>query len=118
MTATAVGSDTRRSLKLGAAPHKQRKNTMDGDRMYDVLMMCVENWRVHGIVRNHPQMSQRGALGSCSHVYHASALIAANDSRFSSTNGDSGIASIRSGRPTSNACSAPGISLRVQTTSG
>ncbi len=80
--------------------------------------MCAENSMVQGMVRNHPQISQRGACGSCAHAYQASAQIAANDSRFSRMNGDSGIASTRSGRPTSSACSAPGISLRVQTTSG
>ena len=61
--------------------------------------MCAENSMVQGMVRNHPQISQRGACGSCAHAYQASAQIAANDSRFNSTNGDSGIASTRSGRP-------------------
>ena len=118
IAAKARGADRRRRLKVGTASKKPRKKTIAGARMYDVLMMCVENCSVHGIVRNQPQINHRGTAGSCRHAYHASAAIAANDSRFSSTKGASGIARMRSGRPTSMACSAPGISLRVQTTSG
>ena len=81
----ATGAGMRRRLKLGIASKNPRKNTIAGARMYDVLMRCAENWIVHGIVRNHPQINQRGVWGRCSQAYHASAQTAANDSRFSST---------------------------------
>ena len=94
------------------------KNMQAAGSTYDGLLTWVENCSVHGTVRNHPQMSQRGTRGRCRHAYHASAPSAANDSRFSSTNGASGTGAIFSGTPTSSPCSAPGISLLVQTTSG
>src|SRR6267142_5070325 len=81
-------------------------------------MRCAENCTVQGIVRNHPQISQRGAPGRWALTYDANTASAANDVRFKRTNGDSGYGAIRSGTPTSNACSAPGISLLVHTTSG
>src|SRR5215217_2209202 len=116
MTAKAAAGGRRRRLMRGVASKKPRKKRMDGARMYDVLMTCAENCSVHGAVRNHPQISQGGADGSCWQTYHASAQTAPNDKRLSSTNGASGIGITVSGRPTSRACSAPGISLRVQTT--
>ena len=51
-------------------------------------------------------------------MYHMNQTKAANESRFRRTNGDSGIGAMLSGIPTSSACSAPGISLLVHTTSG
>ena len=60
MTAKAAGAGSSCSRRSGVASKKPRKNTIAGARMYDVLIMCVENCSVHGMVRNHPQISQRG----------------------------------------------------------
>ena len=74
--------------------------------------------KIHGIVKNQPQISQRGIDGTRRDTNKASAASDAADSRFSSTNGDSGTGTSFSGAPTSHGCSAPGISLFVHTTSG
>jgi hypothetical protein len=118
ISACATGGETRRRPSDGTASKKPRKNTIAAGSTYDGLFTCVENCSVQGIVRNHPQINQRGERGSCSQVYHASAASAPNERRFSSTNGASGIGARASGTPTSSACSAPGISLLVHTTSG
>src|SRR6185503_11338565 len=116
--ACAIGGGTIRRLSAGTVSKKPMKNSTAAGRAYDGLLTWVENCSVHGTVRNQPQTSQRGARGRWRPAYHASAHNAANDSRFSSTNGDSGTGAMRSGTPTSSGCSAPGISLFVQTTSG
>src|SRR6185295_13875907 len=118
INACASDGESLRRVKAGTVSKKPRKNTIAAGSTYEGLVTCVENCSVHGTVRNHPQISQRGARGSCSQVYQASAESAANDSRLSSTNGASGTGARAKGRPTSSACSAPGISLWVQTTSG
>ena len=103
--------------QTGTASKKPMKNSTAPASTYDGLVMCVENCSVHGTVMNHPQTSHRGSDGRRRVMYHASMASAANDSRFSRTNGASGHGATRSGSPTSRPCSAPGISLFVQTTS-
>src|SRR5262245_10394326 len=93
------------------------KNTTAPASTYDGLMTWVENCSVQGTVMNHPQTSHAGSAVSRRVTYHANAARAANDRMFRSTNGASGHGAIRSGRPTSKPCRAPGISLLVQTTS-
>src|SRR5262249_13450492 len=116
--ACANDGGMRPRLSAGTLSKNPRKKTSDAGRMYDVLIKCPENSIVHGIVSSHPHISHRGASGRCSPAYHANAHSAANDKSASSTYGDSGYGAIRKGRPTSNPCSAPGISLFVHTTSG
>ena len=68
----------------------------------EVLIMCAENSMVQGMVRNHPQIGQRGACGSKSTRTGQRAdrrerqQVQQDERRF-------GIASTRSGRPTSSA---------------
>ena len=83
-----------------------------------MLIKWSENCIVHGIVKSHPQINQRGAAGRWAPTYHAKTQSAANDTDASATYGDSGYGAARSGRPTRRPCSAPGISLFVHTTSG
>src|SRR5712691_1786485 len=104
--------------KAGTASKKPVKNTTAAGRTYDGLMTCVEYCNVHGIVNNQPQISQRGSAGNRFESKTANAASAPVDSTFNSTNGASGTGAILSGTPTSSACSAPGISLLVHTTSG
>src|SRR5678815_2394279 len=111
MNACATGGESRRRLKAGTVSKNPRKNTTAAGSTYEGLLTWVENCSVHGTVRNHPQISQRGTRGRWRQAYHASAPSAANDSRLSSTNGDSGNGAIFSGTPTSSPCNAPGISL-------
>jgi hypothetical protein len=116
--ACATGAGMRRRLSAGTVSKKPMKNTAAAGSTYDGLITCVENCSVHGTVRNHPQINQCGACGRCSQAYHASAASATNDRTFSSTNGASGTGATESGTLMSRACSAPGITLLVHTTSG
>src|SRR5262245_19796328 len=81
-------------VNAGVASKKPTKNRMAAGRMYDVLMMFVENWIVHGTVRNQTYTSHRGSAGSTRETYHARKHSAANESRFSRTVGDSGAATM------------------------
>src|SRR5262245_27744194 len=103
--------------KTGTASKNPRKKIKAGASRYDGLMMCVENSSVHGTVINQPQTSHSGSCGRRLVMYQAKRPSVATDSRFSSTNGASGAATIFKGNPTSRGCSAPGISLFVHTTS-
>src|SRR5436190_22430892 len=94
------------------------KNAAAGASRYDGLMMCVENSSVQGSVISQPQTSQRGTDGSRAETYQANAPSPQTDSRLRKTYGASGTGMTSSGIPTSSACSAPGIWLLVQTTSG
>src|SRR6266404_161404 len=118
MNENAVGSATSPARVHGKASRKPRKNTTEPGRMYDVLIMCVEKWTVHGTVMIQPHTSQRGREGRRLQTYQARPLSAPKESRLRKTIGDSGMGSIFRGTLISSACRAPGISLRVHTTSG
>ena len=109
----------RRRLKPGSASKKPRKKRIAGARMYDVLMRCAENWIVHGNGEepSPDQPARRRPAAVCTRTTRArrSPRTTAGSAGRTATRGS---AATRSGRPTSSACSAPGISLRVQTTSG
>ena len=103
--------------KTGTASKKPMKKAIDGTSRYEGLRMWAESCSVQGSVISQPQTSQAGSEGMRALMYHASAARAAMDIRLMNTYGASGIGAMRSGMPTSSACSAPGIWLSVQTTS-
>ena len=77
----------------GIASKKPRKNTIAGARMYErVDHVRRELERPRNRQEPAPDQPARRAAAAARQAYHASAQSAANDSRFSSTNGDSGIA--------------------------
>src|SRR5438128_445740 len=106
------------ALVAGNASRNPTKNTAAPGRMYDVLIMCAENWSVHGTIMIQPQTSQRGNEGRRLQTDHASTASAPNEHRLRRTIGDSGTGNTFKGTLMSNACRAPGISLSVHTTSG
>src|SRR5689334_1869745 len=113
--ATGNGIFPRR--KTGTASKKPMKKAIDGARTYEGLIRWVESSKVQGSIISQPQTSQVGSAGRRALIYQANAAMPAIDNTLRNTYGASGMGATRNGTPTRSACSAPGISLSVHTTS-